>query len=75
MKGAFYIITEPSLASYLELFRLSYWPNNQPAPPFVVRTESEKERIREMLERVIVNMLSGMVSTPRCMYAIIRLCD
>lgn len=62
MNGTFCVIKEPSLVGYLELFRLSFWPNNQPAPPFVVRTESEKERIREMLERVIVKMLSGTYS-------------
>ena len=59
VKSIFFFIKESSITNYLELFRSCYWPNNQPAPPFVVRSESEKEQIRRMLEKTITKLILG----------------
>lgn len=53
------MIEEKSIVNYLEQFRLSYWPNNQPALPFIVRSESEKAKIKELLELAIIRIASG----------------
>ena len=59
MKLAYHLIDEDSVSFYLKAFRLSFWPNNQPAPPYMVKSESEKVRIRELLEQSLINNVSG----------------
>jgi Sorting nexin C terminal len=58
---AFHVIEEEAVSFYLRSFRLSFWPNNQPAPPYMVKSESEKVRIRELLELLLVQNVSGNV--------------
>lgn len=54
-----FAICEDSIAGYLRALRVSFWPNNQAAPPFMVKTESEKVRIREMLGLALLNLVNG----------------
>jgi hypothetical protein len=58
---AYHVIEEEAVSFYLKSFRLSFWPNNQPAPPYMVKSESEKVRIRELLELSLVQNVSGNI--------------
>ncbi|KAJ3345231.1 hypothetical protein HDU91_007428 [Kappamyces sp. JEL0680] len=59
LRMVYFVIGEESVTTYLENFRNSFWPNNQPAPPFVVRSESEKAHIRRKLEQNILALVAG----------------
>jgi hypothetical protein len=59
LRGIDFIIREKSIANYCLLLRLSLWPNDQPALPDPIKTESEKERIRYLLENSLSTIISG----------------
>jgi hypothetical protein len=59
LRGIHTIISEESIANYCALFRESFWPNDQPCPVEPTRTESEKARIRQMLEDAIQSKIKS----------------
>jgi hypothetical protein len=60
LRGIHLLISEDSITKYLVLFRESFWPNDQPCPPNPIRSESEKARIRQLLEDSISLKIKGI---------------
>jgi sorting nexin-25 len=42
-----WVVSEPMLSFYLEMFRDTMWPNGQPAPPSPIRSDEQKARTKD----------------------------
>nr|KAJ3409110.1 sorting nexin 25 [Polyrhizophydium stewartii] len=63
MKGIYFLICEEQIVNYLLLFRLSFWPDNNPAPAnYAVRSEREKKETKKDLEDALVNLIAPLCS-------------